>query len=178
MENGKVVAENPEVLKHIGPPQKNESNSGDGSAKLTANPDGSVPVPCGNPPERPTDKLARTTVIDEEQGVVVSFGIVHGISEPYVITNPTESACGEYPAAAYRRARGYCLLRPVPGVGRSKLGHGYQHRSRRWRDRSLTAPARPAVEPLGSWANDSQGTCRTGVFWISSLIQSRTRPRS
>ena len=87
-----MVAENPEVLKHIGPPPPNESKAGAQKATLAANPDGTVPVPCGNPPERPTDKQARTAVIDEEQGVVVSFGVVHGIAEPYVITNPTESA--------------------------------------------------------------------------------------
>ena len=84
MENGKVVAENPEVLKHIGPT--------DAPPVSPANPDGTVPVPCGNPPERPTDKHARTTIIDEEQGVVVSFATVHGIVQPYVVTNPTESA--------------------------------------------------------------------------------------
>jgi hypothetical protein len=83
MENGKVVAENPEVLKHIGPTQNDN---------LALNPDGTVSVPCGNPPDRPTDKLARTTIIDEEQGVVVSLAVVNGIAEPYVITHPTESA--------------------------------------------------------------------------------------
>jgi hypothetical protein len=51
-----------------------------------------VSVPCGNPPIRPTDKLARTDIIDEEQGVVVSLAVVHGVAEPYVITSPTESA--------------------------------------------------------------------------------------
>jgi hypothetical protein len=85
MENGKVVAENPEVLRHIGP-------SDTAQPVLPANPDGTVPVPCGNPPERPTDKHARTTIIDEEQGVVVSFATVHGMVQPYVVTNPTESA--------------------------------------------------------------------------------------
>ena len=82
MENGKVVAENPEVLEHIGPTQNNPA----------VNPDGTVSVPCGNPPNRPTDKQARTTIIDEEQGVVVSLAVVNGIAEPYVITHPTESA--------------------------------------------------------------------------------------
>ena len=82
MENGKVVAENPEVLKHIGPTQNDTA----------VNPDGTVSVPCGNPPNRPTDKQARTTIIDEEQGVVVSLAVVNGIAEPYVITHPTESA--------------------------------------------------------------------------------------
>ena len=86
MENGKVVAENPEVLKHIGPTDDASKPA------LPANPDGTVPVPCGNPPERPTDKHARTTIIDEEQGVVVSFAVVHGVTQPYVVTNPTESA--------------------------------------------------------------------------------------
>jgi len=84
MENGKVVAENPEVLKHIGPTQND--------AHPAVNPDGTVPVPCGNPPDRPADKHARTSIIDVEQGIVVSLAIVHGIAEPYVITHPTESA--------------------------------------------------------------------------------------
>jgi hypothetical protein len=83
MENGKVVAENPDVLKAIGGPT---------DAPRVVNPDGTVPVPCGNPPNRPTDKHARTTIIDEERGVVVSMAVVHGIAEPYVVTNPTESA--------------------------------------------------------------------------------------
>jgi hypothetical protein len=84
MENGKVVAENPEVLKHIGPTQN--------EARPAVNPDGTVPVPCGNPPNRPADKHARTSIIDVEQGIVVSLAVVHGIAEPYVITHPTESA--------------------------------------------------------------------------------------
>jgi hypothetical protein len=83
MENGKVVAENPDVLKAIGGPT---------DAPRVVNPDGTVPVPCGNPPNRPTDKRARTTIIDEERGVVVSMAVVHGIAEPYLVTNPTESA--------------------------------------------------------------------------------------
>jgi hypothetical protein len=87
MENGKVVAENPDVLKAIGGPPKNDK-----SGAPQANPDGTVPVPCGNPPNRPTDKHARTTIVDEERGVVVSMAVVHGIAEPYLVTNPTESA--------------------------------------------------------------------------------------
>jgi hypothetical protein len=83
MENGKVVAENPDVLKAIGGPN---------DVPRVVNPDGTVPVPCGNPPNRPTDKHARTTIIDEERGVVVSMAIVHGVAEPYLVTNPTESA--------------------------------------------------------------------------------------
>jgi hypothetical protein len=87
MENGKVVAENPDVLKAIGGPPKNDK-----SGVPRANPDGTVPVPCGNPPNRPTDKHARTTIVDEERGVVVSMAVVHGIAEPYLVTEPTESA--------------------------------------------------------------------------------------
>jgi hypothetical protein len=83
MENGRVVAENPDVLKAIGGPT---------DAPRVVNPDGTVPVPCGNPPNRPTDKHARTTIVDEERGVVVSMAVVHGIAEPYLVTNPSESA--------------------------------------------------------------------------------------
>jgi hypothetical protein len=92
MENGKVVAENPEVLKHIGPTQNDSPKVKDEKGNPAVNPDGTVSVPCGNPPDRPTDKQARTTIIDEEQGVVVSLAVVNGIAEPYVITHPTESA--------------------------------------------------------------------------------------
>ena len=86
MENGQVVAENPNVLKAI-------SASGKPHEKpRPTNPDGSVSVPCGNPPDRPTDKYARTDIIDEERGVVVSMAKVHGTAEPYLATNPTLSA--------------------------------------------------------------------------------------
>ena len=85
MENGKVVAENPDVLKAI-------SGGAGGPAAHPANADGSVPVPCGNPPERPTDPKARTDIIDEERGVVVSMATVHGHAYPYLATQPTLSA--------------------------------------------------------------------------------------
>jgi hypothetical protein len=91
MENGKVVAENPDVLKAIGPPATGEPKDAENKVS-TVNPDGSVPVPCGNPPNRPTDKHSRTTIVDEERGVVVSMAVVHGIAEPYLVTNPSESA--------------------------------------------------------------------------------------
>jgi len=82
-----VVAENPDVLKSIGPPAP-----GARAVNPAANPDGTVPVPCGNPPNRPTDRHARPTIIDEEQGIVVSMAVVQGIAEPYLVTTPTESA--------------------------------------------------------------------------------------
>jgi hypothetical protein len=87
MENGKVVGENPDVLKAIGGPVTDEPKK-----VGPRNPDGTVPVPCGNPPNRPTDKHARTTIIDEEQGIVVSMAVVPGVAEPYLVTDPTESA--------------------------------------------------------------------------------------
>ena len=87
MENGKVVGENPDVLKAIGGPVTDEPKKVE-----RRNPDGTVPVPCGNPPNRPTDKHARTTIIDEEQGVVISMAVVPGVAEPYLVTDPTESA--------------------------------------------------------------------------------------
>jgi hypothetical protein len=98
LENGKVVAENPEVLKHISPTRTEGVKTDDAKGSSAAdpnpavNPDGTVPVPCGNPPNRPADKQARTSIVDVEQGVVVSLAVVHGIAEPYVITHPTESA--------------------------------------------------------------------------------------
>ncbi|HWU04038.1 MAG TPA: hypothetical protein VN222_14960 [Novosphingobium sp.] len=82
MENGKPVAEDPEVLKVIG----------GGGPELAHNADGSVPIPCGAPPFRPTDPDARTDIVDEAQGIVVSIGTMEGLVQPYVITAPTISA--------------------------------------------------------------------------------------
>jgi hypothetical protein len=92
MENGRVVAEDAEVAKSVVTADTGGKVSAAASAPAAANPDGTVAIPCGNPPIRPTDKLARTDIIDEVQGVVVSLAIVHGVAEPYVITSPTESA--------------------------------------------------------------------------------------
>jgi hypothetical protein len=85
MENGKIVGENPEVLKSIMSSKMDVSS-------LQRNPDGTVQIPCGVPPDRPTDRNARTDIVDEDQGIVVSFAMVSGMVEPYVITNPTDSA--------------------------------------------------------------------------------------
>jgi hypothetical protein len=86
MEDGKIVGENRDVARSVAP-----TDSGN-SPPPALNADGTVQIPCGNPPIRPTDRKARTTIVDEEQGIVVSLAIVHGMVEPYVITNPTESA--------------------------------------------------------------------------------------
>lgn len=82
MENGKPVAEDPEVLKVVG----------GGGPEIPANPDGSVPIPCGAPPIRPVDRHARYDIVDEQQGIVVSIGTVEGLVQPYLITHPTTSA--------------------------------------------------------------------------------------
>jgi len=86
MEDGKVVAENPDVAKSVGP--ANQANK----PPAMTNSDGTVPIPCGNPPGRPTDPQARANIVDEEQGVVVSLAMVEGMTEPYLVTVPTESA--------------------------------------------------------------------------------------
>lgn len=86
MEDGKIVGENADVAKSVAP------SAGTSAPPPMLNPDGTVQIPCGNPPIRPVDKKARTSIIDEEQGIVVSLAVVHGIVEPYVITDPTESA--------------------------------------------------------------------------------------
>ncbi|MDS0862958.1 hypothetical protein NUV25_35195 [Burkholderia pseudomultivorans] len=86
MENGKVVEENPAVLKEVMP------TNGHDSPLLKLNSHGLVTIPCGVPPGRPTDPHARVDVIDEEQSIVVSIATVQGMVEPYLVTRPTESA--------------------------------------------------------------------------------------
>lgn len=85
MENGKIVGEDPEVLKSIMATPTDIS-------KMSRNADGSVQIPCGVPPGRPTDDKARTDLVDEDQGIVVSFAVVQGMVEPYLATSPTVSA--------------------------------------------------------------------------------------
>jgi hypothetical protein len=85
MENGKIVGEDPEVLKSISATPLDKS-------KQSFNPDGTVQIPCGVPPGRPIDKKARTDLVDEERGIVLSFAVVSGMVEPYLATNPAVSA--------------------------------------------------------------------------------------
>jgi hypothetical protein len=107
MEDGKIVGENREVAKSVAP------TDGGSTPPAATNPDGTVQIPCGNPPIRPVDKNARTTIIDEEQGVVVSLAVVHGMVEPYVITSPTESAFVPY-----------SLLKPYTDLLKMQLASG------------------------------------------------------
>lgn len=90
MENGTVVAEHADVAQAV---------SG-GAAPQNVNADGTVPIPCGIPPMRPTDRLARTDIVDEVQGIVVSQSVIHGEAEPYLATNPAESAFVPYQVLA------------------------------------------------------------------------------
>jgi hypothetical protein len=85
MENGRIVGEDPQVLKSLMGPKVDID-------KLMHNADGTVAIPCGSPPERPQDVAARTDIADTEQGIVVSIGVVPGIVQPYLAKNPTESA--------------------------------------------------------------------------------------
>jgi hypothetical protein len=85
MENGRIVGENPEVLKSI-------MNGKVDISLLQRNDDGTVQIPCGVAPDRPTDKNARADIIDEQQGIVISLAIVEGMVEPYLATTPTDSA--------------------------------------------------------------------------------------
>lgn len=110
MEDGKIVGENRDVAESVAP------TSGGSSPQPATNADGTVQIPCGAPPIRPTDSRARTTIIDEEQGVVVSLAVVHGMVEPYVITNPTESAF--VPNS---------LLQPYTDLLKSQLASGKYH---------------------------------------------------
>lgn len=81
MENGKVVEEHAEVAAEVS-----------GSAAPAVADGGMVPIPCGLPPQRPTDPKARADIVDEVQGVVVAMATVHGSAQPMVVSTPTESA--------------------------------------------------------------------------------------
>jgi len=81
MENGKVVEEHAEVAAEVA-----------GGAAPQATDNGMVPIPCGLPPQRPTDTKARADIVDEVQGVVVAMATVHGSAQPMLVSTPTESA--------------------------------------------------------------------------------------
>jgi hypothetical protein len=81
MENGKIVEEDTHVADFVSTGKKAQQG------KKTL-----VNIPCGGNGDRPTDAAARTDLVDEEQGVVVSFGVVHGVVEPSLVENPTISA--------------------------------------------------------------------------------------
>jgi len=85
MENGKFSDENPKVLRFLMP--SNLSMAG-----LKRNGKGLDLVPCAAPPERPHDDHARTDIVDEQDGIVVSFGMISGLIQPYLVTSPTDSA--------------------------------------------------------------------------------------
>ncbi|MBN1628926.1 MAG: hypothetical protein JW990_04120 [Thermoleophilia bacterium] len=75
------------------------------------------PIPMGLPPVRPSDPNARVAVIDEDQGIVVSIGLVPGFVSPYVVRSATESCF--VPAAMIEMH--HRTLRPEMFPGRSVL---------------------------------------------------------
>jgi len=85
MENGQRSNENPDVLKYLLPSDADMS-------KVQKDSYGMDIVPCAAPPERPTDKNARVTVVDEEKGIVIASAIMSGEDQPYLVENPTTSA--------------------------------------------------------------------------------------
>jgi len=82
MEMGGVVYEDPDYLVAVTPPEGKKEKSAD--KKL-------VTIPCGMISTRPGDPDARVAVIDEDQGIVVSLGVVEGFVSPYLTTRATES---------------------------------------------------------------------------------------
>lgn len=82
MEMGGMVYEDPDYLPAVMDVDQ-EFRDLTGKERIT--------IPCGLIPNRPTDPDARVEVIDEEQGIVVSFAIVHGYVSPYLVTGATES---------------------------------------------------------------------------------------
>jgi hypothetical protein len=83
MEMGGIVYEDPDYLKAVDPygdPKEEKSVE----KKL-------VTIPCGLIPTRPGDPNARVAVIDEEQGIVISFGVVNGMVSPYLLKTVTET---------------------------------------------------------------------------------------
>ncbi|MBP2649932.1 MAG: hypothetical protein H6Q74_757 [Firmicutes bacterium] len=104
MEIGGIVYEDPEYLEGLNFDGKgNEYRS---QEKVT--------IPAGLAPARPTDPKARVAVIDEEQGIVVSFAVVHGYVAPYVVTKETGSCF--VPAQMIEMHRG--TLKPEMFKGR------------------------------------------------------------
>lgn len=85
MENGEISNEDPEVLKYLMP-------SDVAGKPVARNSEGHSLVPCAAPPERPTDKHARTDIVDEEQGIVISAAMFNGVDQPYLVENPSTSA--------------------------------------------------------------------------------------
>ena len=85
MENGKYSDDNFKVLKYLLPPTGRRT-------VLQHNAKGLGLVPCMNPAQRPADRLARTGIADRRKGIVVSMAMIPGVVQPYLVTNPSESA--------------------------------------------------------------------------------------
>ena len=80
MEAGGVVLEDPDYLDVL--------FGGEAKARESAS---KVSIPAGIGEGRPSDPRARVAVIDEDQGIVVSIGVIPGFVSPYLIPSATES---------------------------------------------------------------------------------------
>lgn len=80
MESGGLVLEDPEYLDALFPENAPVRTS---SAPVL--------IPAGMAPGRPSDPEARVLLIDEEQGIVASRGVIPGFVSPYLIASTTES---------------------------------------------------------------------------------------
>lgn len=85
VENGQVVGEDPEILSALMPPGALKGRD------MKPRADGTVTVPCGTPPERPTDPKARV-IVDEQSGIALGLATIDGATQPYLVTKPTLSA--------------------------------------------------------------------------------------
>jgi len=85
VENGQIVGEDPEILLALAPPEAVKGRN------MTPRADGTVTVPCGTPPERPTDPKARV-IVDEQSGIALGLATIDGATQPYLVTKPTLSA--------------------------------------------------------------------------------------
>ncbi len=112
MEMGGIVYEDPEYL---------ETMTDDRIKSGTKEP---VTIQAGLWPERPLDPDARVAVIDEEQGAVISFGVVPGYVSAYITANATASCF--VPASMIdmhrktlkdRNLSGRRVLKDIPAVG-------------------------------------------------------------
>jgi hypothetical protein len=83
MEMGGIVYEDPDYLKAVDPYGDTKEKKPVAKKLVT--------IPCGLIPTRPGDPKARVAVIDEEQGIVISFGVVNGMVSPYLLKSVTET---------------------------------------------------------------------------------------
>lgn len=82
MELGGVVYESPVYSYALNP---------DAFEKEPEPTDPREPIPFGIPPQRPCDSNARVVVVDENQGIVVTIGMIEGYVSPYIVPDENSS---------------------------------------------------------------------------------------